>query len=129
MSLARQAFTRTGNPPDPANLATAIRPTIGDPFYVRTQVDNGSVVVVVEKPTAWLAAEITAVQTAVTACVDRTPETDAQSWIDQLPIGEKAILLTLLDQINTIRAALPAPLGAITPAQAIAAVRAKAATL
>jgi hypothetical protein len=37
--------------------------------------------------------------------------------------------LTLLDQINTIRAALPAPLPPITPAQAAAAVRAKAATL
>lgn len=37
----------------------------------------------------------------------------------------RAILLTLLDQINTIRAALPSPLVAITPAQAKAAVQAK----
>jgi len=43
------------------------------------------------------------------------------------PVSElqRAVLLTLLDQINTIRAALPTPLGAITPAQARTAVQNK----
>lgn len=41
---------------------------------------------------------------------------------------QRAILLTLLDQINTIRAALPTPLGAITPAQAKTAVQNKIAS-
>lgn len=36
--------------------------------------------------------------------------------------AQRAILLTLLDQINTIRSALPTPLSAITPAQAKTAV-------
>ena len=38
---------------------------------------------------------------------------------------QRAILLTILDQINTIRAALPTPLSAITPAQAKTAVQNK----
>ena len=36
---------------------------------------------------------------------------------------QRAILLTLLDQINTIRSKLPTPLAAITPAQARTAVK------
>lgn len=63
------------------------------------------------------------------ATVNVAAQKSAQVVIDAMPIFEKAILLTLLDQINTIRAALSPPLGAITPAQAIAAVRAKAGTL
>jgi hypothetical protein len=54
---------------------------------------------------------------------------DAQAFIDGLPIWAKALVLALIDQLNVIRAALPSPLGAITPAQAIAAIRAKAGTL
>jgi hypothetical protein len=38
---------------------------------------------------------------------------------------QRAILLTILDQLNTIRAALPTPLSAITPAQARTAVQNK----
>ena len=90
---------------------------------------GGGVTVFVEKPTVWQASEITAVQSAVTAAADATPQTDAQNQIDAMPIFQKAILLALLDQINTLRAALPSPLAAITPAQALSAVRSKAATL
>lgn len=56
-------------------------------------------------------------------------EKSAQLEIDGLPIAMKAIVLALIDQLNVIRAALPSPLAAITPAQAIAAIRAKAGTL
>jgi len=51
---------------------------------------------------------------------------DAQAFVDTLPIWAKALCLALIDQLNVIRAALPTPLGAITPAQALAAIRAKA---
>lgn len=55
--------------------------------------------------------------------------TDAITQLSTDPSGisklNRAILLTLLDQLNTIRAALPIPLSAITPAQARAAVQAK----
>lgn len=54
---------------------------------------------------------------------------DAQAFIDTLPIWAKALALAIIDQLNVIRAALPSPLPPITPAQAIAAVRAKAGTL
>jgi hypothetical protein len=54
---------------------------------------------------------------------------DAQAFIDTLPIWAKALALALIDQLNVIRAGLPAPLGPITVAQAIAAIRAKAGTL
>jgi hypothetical protein len=54
---------------------------------------------------------------------------DAQAFVDTLPIWAKALALALVDQLNVIRAALPAPLGPITVAQAIAAIRAKAGTL
>lgn len=129
MALNRQAFTRSGNPPDLAAIATAIRPTLGDPFYVSATVASGVLTVFVEKPTAWTGAEITAVQSAVTAAVDRTPQNDAQNAVDQMSIYDKARDLALIDQLNVIRAALPSPLAAITPAQALAAIKAKAGTL
>lgn len=127
MAWFRQLFTRAGNAPDIQSLAASIRPTVGDPFYVGIQIDGAGLRVAVEKQTTWLAGEITTVQTAVTAAVDSTPQTEAQSRIDDMPIFQKAIVLTLLDQINVLRAA--AAMSTVTPAQALAAVRAKAATL
>lgn len=130
MAMNRQTFTRGGGIPDLGALATAIRGTLPDPFYVTPQVSNAGVVTIfVEKPAVWTGPQTTAVQSAITAAADATPQTDAQNQIDGMPIFEKAILLALLDQINTIRNLLPVPLGPITPAQAAAAVRAKAATL
>lgn len=130
MAMNRQAFTRAGAAPDLAALSITIRPTLGDPFYLNAQLSSAGVVTVfVDKPSVWTGPQTTAVQSAITAAADATPQTDAQNQIDGMPIFEKAILLALIDQLNVIRAALPVPLGAITPAQAAAAVRAKAATL
>jgi hypothetical protein len=130
MALFKQAFTRAGAAPDLGALANTLRPTLGDPFYLNAQLATGGVVTVfVEKPTVWTGPQTTAVQSAITAAADATPQSEAQNAIDNMAIFDKAILLALLDQINVIRAALPSPLGAITPAQAAAAVRAKAATL
>lgn len=130
MALFTQAFPRAGAAPDLGALATAVRPTVGDPFYVNAQIATGGVVTVyIGKPTAWSGPDITTVQAAVTAAPVATPQTDAQNVIDNMAIFEKAILLTLLDQVNTIRNLLPIPLPPITPATALAAVRAKAATL
>jgi hypothetical protein len=69
---------------------------------------------------------------------DLPPETAAQVTADLRSLGQallsdpagaqklqRAVLLALLDQLNTLRAALPAPLPAVTVAQARAAVIAK----
>lgn len=67
---------------------------------------------------------------AVDAAAQHTQDqTDVKAFVANLPLIEKAIDLTILDQVNFIRARLPTPLGAITPAQWIAAVQAKVDTL
>ena len=53
----------------------------------------------------------------------------AQAVIDAYPIELRALVLALVDALNVIRAALPAPLPPITAGQGLAAIRAKAATL
>ncbi len=93
------------------------------------QHDPGSSAYRLKKGTAWTAPQITAAQNVLETSPAATPQTIAQSEIDALPIAIKALLLVMIDQLNVIRAALPVPLPAITPAQAIAAVRAKAGTL
>src|SRR3954451_1367335 len=105
--MMRQSFPRSGNAPDVGALVAPIRAAIGDPCYVGVQFSIGGIVaVVVEKPTAWQASEITTVQTAVTAAADATPQTDAQNQIDQLPIKDKAVLSVLIKELNILRAAV-----------------------
>jgi hypothetical protein len=86
----------------------------------------GSPDYVVTKGTTWTQPQIDAVQNIILSAVLRL---SAQAEIDQWPIALKAMALALIDQLNTIRVALPVPLGAITPAQALAAIRSKAGTL
>lgn len=57
---------------------------------------------------------------------DHTDASDTQNWLDSVIVLEKAKFLVTLDQINLIRSLLPVPLPAITPAQALNAVRVKA---
>jgi hypothetical protein len=54
---------------------------------------------------------------------------EAQAQMDAIPIYLRAILLALVDQINVLRAALPIPLPALTPAQIITAIKTKASNL
>lgn len=53
----------------------------------------------------------------------------AQIDVDQFSIATRAIVLALIDQLNVIRAALSPAKPAITPAQALQAIRDKAGTL
>lgn len=69
------------------------------------------------------------VQGLIDTAAAYTDQRQSQDHIDNWPIELKALVLALIDQLNVIRAALPVPLGAITPAQALAAIRAKASTL
>jgi hypothetical protein len=128
MAFFRQAFARAGAAPDLAALANALRPTLGDPFYVAAQLSSGGVVtVVVDKPTAWSGGDSTTVQSAVTAAAASTPQTEAQNAIDAMSIFDKAVLLTINDELNLLRVATST--ATKTPAQMAALVRAKAATL
>lgn len=82
-----------------------------------------------KKSTLWTAPQIVAAQTALDTAAARTDELTAQFEVDKLGIRERAILLTLLDQINLLRTQPTTVMASVTPAQAIAAVRTKAGTL
>jgi len=84
--------------------------------------------------------EITAVQAAVTAAADDTPELRAQYEIDNWSISQRGFALAVIDELNAINAniaalntvaktTLPSSAATITPAMAMAAIRAKAGTL
>jgi hypothetical protein len=84
---------------------------------------------VLKKTADWTSGEIATAQTTIDSAPGQTLQLDAQHDIDAWPIELKALALALIDALNVIRAALPSPLPAITPQQAISAVRAKAGTL
>jgi hypothetical protein len=85
-------------------------------------------------PAATAAQRSAAATLLTTVAIDAAAQTaqdqkEAQAQIDAIPIVLKAIVLTLVDQINVLRAALPTPLPAVTPQQAISAIRNKVSTL
>lgn len=127
MAAFYQEFTATRlTEPDIASLRAALLaldPTAG------VQHTPGTKTFVLKKATVWNTAQTTAALNAIETAPAQSPQLEAQTAIDTLPIATRAIILTLIDQVNVLRAALPNPLGPITPAQALAAVRAKAATL
>jgi hypothetical protein len=121
-----QSFTSArATEPDPATLLANLRALDASagvqhllgPTYV------------IKKATAWTAPQISAAQNAIDTAPAATPQLAAQTEIDNWSIVQKAFALALIDQLNIIRAALPTPLSAITPTQAIAAIRNKAGTL
>jgi hypothetical protein len=83
----------------------------------------------VKKDTPWLAAHINFVQAQIDAAPETSARLVARGNIENWPIEIRALLLALIDQINTLRAGLPSPLPPITPAQALTAVLNKAQTL
>jgi hypothetical protein len=106
---------------------------------------------ILKKATTWTAPQITAAQNVIDTAPASSPQLTAQALIDQMPIFEKAIVLTLIDELNLLRewivafkaqtaaatslanlqtrvAALPDMPDRTVP-QAIAAVRTKAGTL
>jgi len=63
------------------------------------------------------------------AALHSQDQRDVQAYLDAMSLVEKSIDLTILDQFNFIRSKLPTPLGAITPAQWVQAVKDKVLTL
>lgn len=121
-----QSFTTT-NQPDPVTLLAVVHLALSD--ATATIGSTAPMSWVSKKATAWTAPQIAAVQSALDTTAPTTPQVVAQRLIDTMSTYDKARDLALIDQLNVIRAALPTPLGPITPAQAIAAIRAKAGTL
>ena len=112
--------------PDRASLVTALRnidPTIG------VQHNTGTNVYKLKTSGTWTLGNITFAQAALEAAPVASARLTAQAVVDSWPIEFKALVLALIDQLNVIRAALPTPLAPITPAQALQAIRNKAATL
>jgi hypothetical protein len=125
---AYQSFTTSRTTePDATSLLAQLRASVDGSAGV--QHTTGTSSFVVKKGTDWTAAQIAAAQTIIDTAPASSAGLTTQAAVDAMPLLEKAILLILLDQLNTIRASLVPPLGAITPAQAIAAVRQKAGTL
>lgn len=110
--------------PDFNALQIALRlvePTIGIIHNAGTNVYN------LKKNTSWTAGEITNARNAIINAPNVTAQSVAQARIDNFPIIDKAIILTIIDEINILRVAAGLP--ARTVNQAITAIRNKAATL
>jgi len=91
------------------------------------QIDRWTVAVLGPVPTQ---AEIDAITPAQIAAVQvALPRLAAQAVIDAMPLFEKAIVLTILDQFNLVRSKLVPALPPITVPQMLAAVRQKAGEL
>lgn len=80
-----------------------------------------------KKTAAWTAAEKTTAKGLIDGAQALTAQLEAQHTLDDLPIWAKALALTVLDEINLLRA--QHALVARTPAQLITAMRNKAGTL
>jgi hypothetical protein len=80
-----------------------------------------------KKASEWSGADTIAASTIISNSPAITEQLQAQVEIDDLPVLLKAIVLTLIDELNILRTA--AGLQPRTTQQAITAIRAKAGTL
>lgn len=112
--------------PDYDSLLAAVRAAVDNTVGLRR---DDTTKWTLKKATAWTAQQISAAQTAVNTAAARTDELLAQAEIDRLGIRERAVALTLLDQINLLRTQPTTVMTTVTPTQAIAAIRTKAGTL
>lgn len=126
MSTYLDVTTNRGTVPDLASVVTQARAAIDSTVGVARLTDT---VYRFKKATQWTVGDQAAAQQALDAAPAQTPQILAQHAIENWPIEQRAFALALIDQINVLRAGLPVPLVAITPAQAIAAIRTKAGTL
>lgn len=113
--------------PDLVAVSAAIKTATGDPTAALIQSTPG--VWRGKKATTWSQAHIDAAQNIVDTTAALTPQQIAQREIDAWPIMYRALVLALLDEINILRTHAAIGLAARTPAQAITAIRNKAATL
>jgi hypothetical protein len=124
-----QEFTTARNGrPDPIALSAAVQTATGD-ASAQLMFDISTSGWRAKKATAWTAQQIQDVQNALDTLPALTLQLAAQRWIDSMGIAEKATDLALIDALNVLRQNPTQVLAVITPAAAIAAIRAKAGTL
>jgi len=113
--------------PDNAAMVAAIRAALGDPTATLSCPDGQTVYA--KKATDWTPAQIAQAEQVIGQAPAVTPQVDAQRKVDSFPIEYRALVLALVDALNVVRSKLSPPLPAITPAQAIQAIRDKAGAL
>jgi len=101
---AYQTFTSArATEPDRASLLAQLRALDATAGVAH---DPGASTYRIKKATAWTGPQITAAQNVIDTAPASSPQLTAQALIDQMPIFEKAIVLTILDQFNVTRAKL-----------------------
>lgn len=123
------AFFQTTRPTmaDPVTLIANVRAAVSD--ATADIFANDPSHYIATKATAWSASDVATCQSLIDTCQSATPQSLVKAFLDNQPLVDRAIDLTILDQVNLIRSKLPTPLIAITPAQWINAVKAKVDTL
>jgi hypothetical protein len=110
--------------PDPMSLVAALRTAVAPECAV---LEREGTTLTLRKDTPWSESDRATAQTTIDSAPAQTVQLDAQHDIDAWPIALKALALTVLDEVNVLRAA--ASLAPRTPGQLINAIRTKAAQL
>lgn len=111
-----------GEPDDRVVLAS-LRTALADATIGMYRATGGTIYRL-KKNSDWTAAQARLAQTTIDGVPIATAQTVAQLAIDDLPIATKALVLTLLDEINALRTALA--LVPRSPGQLLTAARLKA---
>lgn len=124
-----QTFTSArGTDPDVVSLLALLR-VVDATAGVQHKPGTPTYVIKRTADVAWTAPELAALQTAIDTAPPATSSLTAQANIAAWPIELRAFAFALIDQLNVLRAALPTPLGPISPAQVLTAIVNKAKTL
>ncbi len=110
---------------DTVALLAAVKSATGDATAVLMALPDGTWRG--KKANTWSAGDISAAQNALDTTAELTPQLAARQLVDNMSIYDKAQNLAIIDTLNTLRGFHS--LGAITPTQALNAIRAKADTL
>lgn len=113
-------------PADPNSLVDAIRAST-DASAGCVELSPG--VFQVKKQSAFSAADASACLAAIDGAPSANPSLAAQHWVDRMPLPEKAVLLTLLDEINRLRGWLVSFKSATAAATSLADLKTKVAGL
>lgn len=112
--------------PDLPSLIRLLRAQV-DP--VAGPIDDGAGKWRIKTAAELTAAQVSAAQAVLDTAPASTPELTAQSVIDSLPIVEKAILLTILDELNLLREWDMSFKAAVAAATSLADLKARVAAL